>query len=299
MVSKLDLYRIFCQVGESKSFSEAARELYLTQPAVSQSIMQLERELDVRLFNRTPKGAELTQEGKLLYEYAHSALNLLRAGEQKLEEFKNVAVGELTIGVGDSISRYFLMPYLEKFHTTYPHIKFKIENGTTFELCELVKSGKADIAFCNLPVEDEQLLIEPCGSIQDTFVYGEKYEKVMQQKVTFEQLQKVPLIMLESKSNSRQYVDSYAAKWGVALEPEFELGSHDLLLEFARTNFGVACVIREFAQESIDTGELREVELAHPIPSRQIGLCSLRSVPLSPASERFVQIVRDESRLFT
>src|SRR5690625_613463 len=108
MVSKLDLYRIFFQVGESKSFSQAAKALYMTQPAVSQAIMQLERELDIRLFHRTPKGAFLTNEGSLLFEYASSALNLLHVGEEKINEFKNLTAGELKIGVGDTISRYFL-----------------------------------------------------------------------------------------------------------------------------------------------------------------------------------------------
>lgn len=83
MVSKLDLYKVFCQVGKCESFSQAARELYMTQSAVSQSIMQLEKELDIRLFNRTPRGVSLTSEGSLLFDYATSALNLLNVGEEK------------------------------------------------------------------------------------------------------------------------------------------------------------------------------------------------------------------------
>ncbi|MEH7388838.1 LysR family transcriptional regulator, partial [Bacillus sp. JJ1474] len=90
MVSKLDLYKVFCKVGNCKSFSKAAKELYMTQPAVSQSIMQLEKELDTRLFNRTPKGVTFTDEGKLLFEYTHSAINLIDVGEEKILEFKNL-----------------------------------------------------------------------------------------------------------------------------------------------------------------------------------------------------------------
>lgn len=89
MISKLDLYKIFCKVGKRKSFSKAAKDLYMTQPAVSQAIMQLERELDIRLFNRTPKGVSLTNEGSLLYEYVNSALKLIDVGEEKILEFKN------------------------------------------------------------------------------------------------------------------------------------------------------------------------------------------------------------------
>ena len=174
MVSKLDLYKVFCKVGKSESFSKAAKDLYMTQPAVSQAIMQLERELDTRLFNRTPKGVSLTNEGSLLFEYANSAINLIHVGEEKILEFKNLTTGELKIGVGDTISRYFLLPYLEAFHNRYPNIKFNIVNGTTLELCSILKSGGVDIAICNFPIDDPTLELRPCIDIQDTFVYGEK-----------------------------------------------------------------------------------------------------------------------------
>ena len=291
MMIKLDLYRIFYEVGKYASFSKAAEALYLTQPAVSQSIRQLEEQLEVRLFNRTTKGVHLTKEGELLYEYAQSAIHLLEAGERKLDELKGVAYGELAIGVGDAISRYYLMPYLAQFHRLYPNIKFRLENGTTNELRQLLKQGDLDIALCNLPIEDEQLAIVPTFDVQDVFVYGEKYQKLLEGVVTYEQLAKLPLIMLEGKSNSRQYVESYLKLKGVDIEPEFELGSHDLLLQFAKTNFGVAAVTREFATEYFREGSLREVQLEEPIPQRQIGICYLNTVALSPAAERFYNIV--------
>ncbi|MEI2400806.1 LysR family transcriptional regulator, partial [Paenibacillus phytohabitans] len=121
MIGKLDLYNVFTVVAKNGSFSKAAKDLFMTQPAVSQSMMQLERELDIRLFNRTPKGVTLTNEGKLLFEYVHSAMNLLNVGEEMILEFKNLTKGELRIGVGDTISKYFLLSYLEIFHTEYPN----------------------------------------------------------------------------------------------------------------------------------------------------------------------------------
>ena len=172
MITKLDLYKVFCQVAKSKSFSKASKELYMTQPAVSQAIMQLEKELDIRLFNRTSKGVSLTNEGSLLFEYANSAISLINVGEEKILEFKNLTMGELKIGAGDTISKYFLLPYLETFHNKYPNIKFKIINGTTIELCSLIKSGEIDIAVCNLPIKDSSLEMIPCREVRDIFVCG-------------------------------------------------------------------------------------------------------------------------------
>ncbi|GGA16551.1 LysR family transcriptional regulator [Psychrobacillus lasiicapitis] len=293
MVSKLDLYKVFWKVALSKSFSKAAKDLYMTQPAVSQSIMQLERELDIRLFNRTPKGVSLTNEGALLFEYVSSALNLIDVGEEKMLEFKHLTAGQLTIGVGDTISRYYLLPYLEAFHMKYPNIKFKIENGTTLELCSMLKSGVIDIAICNFPIEDTTLEQIPCIDIHDVFVCGEKYKSLFSQPISLDEVVKLPLILLEPSSISRKYVEDYIFSKGIKIAPEFELGSHDLLLEFAKINLGIACVTKEFSQEYIEKGLVYEVPLVEEIPKRSVGVCFLKSVSLSQASKKFVEIIEN------
>ena len=290
MASKLDLYKVFCMVGKHKSFSKAAKELYMTQPAVSQSIMQLEDELEIRLFTRTSKGVILTNEGKLIYEYANSAINLINTGEEKLLEARNLLIGDLKIGVGDTISKYFLMPYLEEFHKRYPNIKFKIINATTLELCSIVKSGEIDIAICNLPITDSALETKRCMEIQDIFVCGEKYKNKFQKPISFKELSKFPLILLESISLSRQYIEKYLLSNGISINPEIELGSYDLLLEFTKINLGIACVIREFSKEYLEKNIIYEVPLKASIPKRSIGICFLKSVPLSPASTKFLEI---------
>lgn len=291
MVTKLDLYKVFCQVGKSKSFSKASKELYMTQPAVSQAIMQLEGELDIRLFNRTSKGVTLTNEGSLLYEYVNSAINLINVGEEKILEFKDLTIGELKIGVGDTISKYFLLPYLEEFHNRYPNLKFKIINGTTLELCSLIKSGEIDIAICNLPIDDPSLEFITCGEVRDIFVCGEKYKGLTKKKISLEEMVKYPLIFLEPNSNSRKYVENFMLSNGIKISPEFELGSFDLLLEFAKINLGIACVVKEFSKDYLEQGLLYEVKVLEEIPSRSIGVCYLKSVSLSLASTKFVEIL--------
>ena len=293
MITKLDLYKVFSQVVKSKSFSKAAKELYMTQPAVSQAIMALERELDIRLFNRTPKGVSLTNEGSLLFEYINSAMNLIKLGEEKILEFQNLAIGELKIGVGDTISKYFLVPFLEKFHNKYPNIKFKINNSTTLELCELLKSGDIDIAICNLPIEDPSIESSSCFEVGDIFICGEKFKHLSRESIEFSEICKYPLIFLEPNSNSRKYVEKFLLSKGVKISPEFELGSYDLLLEFAKINLGVACVVKEFTKEYLDEGTIYQVKLKEDITRRSIGICHLKSVPMSIASTKFVEIINN------
>jgi DNA-binding transcriptional LysR family regulator len=295
MIAKLDAYRIFCEVAKHRSFSKTAKSLYMTQPAVSQVIMNLERELDTRLFTRTSKGVNLTNDGRLLYEYVNSAINLINVGEKKLAESRDLLTGEMKIGVGDTISRYYLLPYLEIFHNSSPNINLKIINRTTMELCAMLKSGEIDLAVCNLPVKDSALCIKKCIDIHDIFVCGEKYRHLCSSPVEIEDIAKLPLIFLERKSNSRQYVERYLASKGIKIQPEIELGSHDLLLEFAKYNFGVSCVIEEFSTEYLNKGQLYKIELTEEIPERAIGFCYLKSVSLSNAARKFVDITQERS----
>lgn len=292
MIGKLDLYRIFNVVSSNKSFSKAAQELYMTQPAVSQAISKLEKELDILLFHRTSKGVVLTNEGNLLNEHIKSALGIINAAEDKLLEFKSLKTGQLRIGVGDTISRYFLLPYLEKFHKGYPGIKLNILNGTTTEICDLIKSGKVDIGVCNLPIDEENLQVIPCKEIQDIFVCGEKYKTLTEKPVSFEYLMRMPLIFLEKKSNSRLFVEHFFEKKGFKFSPVFELGSFDLVLEFAKINLGISCVIKEFSKNYLESGELYEIQLVEEIPKRIIGLCYLENVPLTRAAKSFIELIK-------
>ncbi len=291
MILKLDNYRVFSQVAKDQSFSKAAKTLYTTQPAVSQTILNMEKELGTRLFTRTSKGVILTTDGQLLYEYINSAINLIELGEKKLSESLDLLTGEMKIGVGDTISRYFLLPYLEEFHSNSPNIKLKIINRTTLELLNLLKSGEIDIALCNLPVKDSALDIQKCSDVHDIFVCGEKYKSLCQSNISLEELTQYPMIFLEGKSNSRQYVEKYFLSNGIKIQPEIELGSHELLLEFAKYNFGISCVIEEFSKDYLNKGDLFKLKLTDEIPKRSIGFCFLKSVSMSAAARKLVSLI--------
>jgi len=292
MVGNLDLYRIFNIVSKNKSFSKAAKELYMTQSAVSQAIMRLEKDLEVQLFHRTPRGTVLTNEGKVLHEHVNSALGILDVAEEQMQQYKGLRKGELRIAVSDTISRYFLLPYLEEFHARFPGIKLKIMNGTTPELLEFIKSGEADVAVCNLPINDEQFRVIPCMEIHDIFVCGEKYKRISKEPISFNHLMKLPLIAFEKDTISRGYIDRFFKEKGFSISPVFELGSYELIKDFAKGNLGISCVVREFSRDYLEQGVVHEVLLEENIPSRHIGIVNLKSVPLSRAAEKFVSSIK-------
>jgi DNA-binding transcriptional LysR family regulator len=293
---KLDQYKAFNAVAKCSSFSLAASELYMTQSAISQQIKALEEALGVTLFIRGRNGATLTPQGKILFEYVQKALDLFTSAENNLAKLSELESGSLCIAAGDTISKHFLLPALEKFNTAYPKIKLQIINRVTSEAIELLKSGKADIAVINLPFEDDsakhgRLNIRSVHTIHDVFVAGTKFSQYQNEILSCKQISELPLIMLEEKSNSRLYVDGFFACKSITLQPEIELGSHDLLLEFAAANLGVSCVIKEFATDFFNSGKIFELKTDEFIPSRNIGICTLEEVTTSAATDKFLSFL--------
>ncbi len=296
MTAKLELYRIFCQVASSMSFSQAAHALFLSQPAVSQAVKQLEEQLGTQLFTRNSKGVSLTAQGQLLYEYASSALGLINSAEQKLLDMNKLTFGELRIGAGDLIIKHLLLDSLEEFHTQYPQIKLSILSRTSWESIELLQSGKIDIAFVNLPLSEENIQIHYTVSVQDIFVAGTRFDHLKKSPLSLSEVARLPLILLEQKSNTRSYVEKFFLSKGVSISPEIALASYDLLLEFARVNLGVSCVVREFAQQYLTSGELFEVPTKESIPKRNIAMISLKNVSLTPAAAQLLEIIIRKNR---
>lgn len=288
----LDLYRIFCIVVRLGNMSAAAKELFISQPAVSMAIKQLEDRLGSPLLVRSAKGVYPTAEGALLYTYLEQALGLIQTAEEKYTQMVNMEMGELKIGASDTVIANFLLPYLEKYHKKYPDINIKITNKTTYEALKLLRNGTVDVCFINLPIEQgEDLTVTPCIEIQDILVGGERYALLAQVGMELRDLCQYPLLMLEDLSNSRRYIDHYAKKHGVVMNPILELGSSDLLLSFAQINLGLTYVIKEFSQKYLDERKLFEIPVAPPVPKRNIGMVQLKNVAAPHCVQGFMGLM--------
>lgn len=288
----LELYRVFYHAAKEGSISRAARKLFISQPAVSQSIRQLEQKLGGSLFFRTPKGISLTTEGEALLKYIEPAVNFVMNGEKKFSEMRNLATGEINIGASDMTCKYYLLPYLEEFHRSYPGVRLHVTNGATPETIGLLKKGSIDFGVISLPVdEDENLLIKECMQIQDCFIAGEKYGMLMERELTIRELCTYPVLLLEKSTSTRRYMDDFARRHGCELTAEIELATSDLLVQFARRELGISCVVRNFAEEELEKGTIFEIKLKEKIPPRCIGLVRLKNAYLSSAAARFVSVL--------
>ena len=266
------------------------------QSAVSQSIKQLEAELQTRLFARNSRGVTLTADGRMLYEYVRSAMGLLETGEEKLSQSRDLQMGHLTIGASDTVTSQFLLPYLDRFHRQYPAIHIQIISGRSHKVLGLLQSGKVDIAFASTPQEGASLETFPCLATHSIFVAGAEYPCDFDHVYTLEEIARFPLILLERKASSRLYLEKYFLQNGLHLNPEIELGARSLLVDLAAIGFGVAGVTEEFVRRELESGRLRKLRTSFDIPPRSVDLCVLRDVPLTSAAQRFSDFIRESLR---
>ena len=295
MAVKLELYRVFKEVAETGNISLAAKNLYISQSAVSQSIKQLETALQARLFARSPRGVSLTWEGQMLYQYVRSALGLLATGEDKLSQAQQLLLGTLTIGASDTVTSFFLTPYLETFHHQHPGIRLKIVSGRSAKVLSMLKSGAVDIAFASSP-SDSSLTTWSCFATHSIFVAGGGYGCDFDHVYTQQEIADFPLILLERKASSRVFLEQYFLQSGITLTPEIELSSRSLLVSLAKIGLGVAGVTREFVQDALDSGEIRQLRTDFTIPARSVDMCTLREVSPTAAASAFMEMIRQGAR---
>ena len=240
-----ELYKVFYYVAISLSFSEASRKLFISQSAVSQSIKVLEKKLNQPLFIRSTKKVQLTPEGEILLRHIEPAMNLIKRGEMQILETGSLGGGQLRIGASDTICRYFLVPYLSRFHKEYPNIHIKVTNQTSIGCVDLLESGTVDLIFTNYPNSrlGHGCHIQFIKDFHDCFVASRKYYGELEhQTLSLKELLTYPILMLNRNSTTSEFLHSLFQQQQLDLVPEIELSSNDLLIDLATIGLGIAFV---------------------------------------------------------
>lgn len=292
MIGNLEYYKVFYYTAKYGSVTRAANELMISQPAVSQSLKQLEKSLGAALFVRSSRGVKLTGEGQLLYSYVESGYEQIVSGVEKIRQMQNLELGEVHIGASDMTLRFYLLPYLEKFHEEYPYIKVLVTNAPTPETLELLRAGRIDFGVVSTPFEaGDDIAASPVREIEDVFVAGRKFISYKNRMLDFRELEELPMIFLENNTSTRSYMDGMLAQEGVALQPEFELATSDMIVQFALRNLGVGCVVRDFAAEYLESGLLFELRFNRMIPRRTFSVVNSVRQTQSSAARKLLEIM--------
>lgn len=297
MENNLNLYYVFYTAAKHQNISLAAKELFISQPAVSKAVSKLEEHLQTSLFYRSSKGVRLTPEGEILYKQTDSAFSALKAGEEQLSRRKELGMGQLSIGVSNTLCKYILLPYLKDFIKEYPHIQISIECQSSYHTIEALRNGKADIGLIGEP-ENKNTDIEfiPVKEIQDGFVTTESYMENLKKRTpngndSATLLSNAVLMMLDKDNLTRQYIDNCLKHYGLFHVQMLEVSSMDLLIDFVKINLGISCVIEDFVKEELESGALIRFPLPFSIPKRKIGFASLKQTNPSASMKEFMEFL--------
>ena len=275
-----ELYKVFYHVAKTLSFSEASKELFISQSAVSQSIKVLEKRLGQKLFIRSTKRVRLTKEGEILFNHVEPAINLISLGETRILESKSLNGGQLSIGASDTICRYYLKPFLKEFHERYPNVHIKVVNGTSLKCVEYLKNGVADLIVVNTPNSalGQVGKVVPVKEFRDIFVADKKaFPKLINGVHELSELQKHPMMMLDKTSTTR----------------EIELASNDLLIDLARIGLGIAC-IPDYCIDEENEAELFVLKMKDSLPERGIAACYNDMGQTAESVFQFLNLLKSE-----
>lgn len=292
MKAKIEHYKIFKAVADNGNISSTAKELYLSQSAISQSVKTLEDSLGVKLFSRTPRGVQLTNDGHTLYEYVSGALSLLETGEVRLNESRELVRGELTIGASNTLTECYLLKYLKQYHRIYPGVKVRILNGTSKRVMSFLNNGTVDIAFATTNERDKRFESYMCFKTHTAFVAAADYPIDFSKTYNLKEISALPLILLEKEAGSRRFLEDCFLKKGLRLEPEIELASYELLISLAGIGLGIAGITEEFSGDALDKGIVKRLNLSTSLPERAVSMLSPKSGEVSMAARKFMDLIR-------
>ncbi len=291
-----ELYRIFYVVANNGNITKASEELNISQPAISKSIKKLEEQLGGQLFVRTKRGVILTEEGKEFYNYIKQAIEYINNAENKFTDLINLETGCIKIGISTTLTKEFLLPYLEKFHTLYPKIDIKIITSLTSDLITKLKSGLIDIVILNLNDKNygNDIDIIKCMKINDCFVVNSKYKNLINKEVSLKEINNYPLILQSKGSNTREFLDNIAKEKGIIFNPNIELASYSLVVEFAKIGLGIGYVTKEYIKDELNNKKLFELKTKEKIPSRYIGIALSKNHLPNFSTKKLIEIIRKD-----
>lgn len=294
MSVNFDYYKIFYHVAKCSSISSAAKQLYLSQPTVSYSISNLEKELGCTLFIRTKKGVIMTPEAEMLYKHVAKACEHIFQAEEEIREVKNLRKGIVRIGASIVTLNHYLLPFLEEFRDEYPQIHLKISNFTTPSAIRALKSNLIDFAIVVLNATSslDTLAVTALSDLQDIVIAGEKYAFLKNQELSLQDLNDYPLICMEQGTSTRKYLDEIFLSSGISLVPDIELATTDLILPMVERNLGIGLIPETFAKDGLDEGKVFQVHLKEKLDTRKICLIYNPDYPLSLSAHEFIEKIK-------
>jgi len=286
----LNLYKIFYEVAKNKSISAASKNMYISQPAISKAIKNLETDLGVVLFYRTLNGTVLTEKGKELFDYVEEAFNNFRAAEKKMNENKNLEKGSLSVGIPSHIASFYLMNKIVDFHEAYSKIDITVVNRPSSELLKLLENNEIDFVVDTMSFKDELdcFNVKKLKTFSHCFVALKEANFIEEKdEYTLKDLKNVPLILPVFHSSHRQHLDNLAKEKNVILENILSIETSELIYSMVKKGLGVGYILYDMVKDDIKKGKLKQIKVKEQLPEVSLNLI-YREKNLTEAPLKFI-----------
>ena len=293
MNTDYNLYKIFLYLYEEKSISKTASKLYVSQPAISYSLKELETQLGYTLFYRNSKGIEPTMEAKELYSYISTAFTILKDAEEHIKNLNNLNIGCVRIGVPSYLGSFFLEDVIYEFHKIYPGIQFEIIEDSVPNMLEMLEMRKLDLVFGTLPLDVkkniEKIVI---AKKKNCFAYSkDTYPTASISKL--EDLKKYPVLLPNKSSSIRLKLDELLESKNMNLDLLLESGSCEALLSSTRKGLGIGYFVEDYLMSQNDKDQFEVIKISENLPD--VDICSMYIEDFLTASGRkFVEMMQNK-----
>ncbi len=285
-----NLYKIFLYLYEEKSISKTATKLYVSQPAVSYSLKELETQLGYKLFYRNSKGIEPTEEAKELYTYVSTAFNIFNDAEEHLKNLNNLNIGCIKIGLPSELSISYLSEYIVDFRNKYPGIKFEIISSSSSNMLEMLETRKLDLIFDYLPVDTKRNISKiTLTKLNNCFVYNKKVLGNLNINEICD-LKNYSLLLPTKTLTTRKKLNEYLESQNINLIPTIESNNFETLFELVKNGLGIGYFIEDEIKNKIETDDYEIIEFKD-LPS--VDVCSIYIEEfLTTASKKFIESLK-------
>lgn len=279
----LQNYNYFYQTALIGNMTKAAESLYISQPALSKAISNLENLLGCQLFIRNPKGVTLTIEGEILFRGVKEIFSLMSETQNKISDIKKNRIFEVRIGVGRDIFSSYLLPRMKNFYALHPTARFRIDMLSSQLIIEALLDNRLDIGIMTQSLESDQIFSKKLFPITDCFITGEKYKNLTEtgSHSIYELINYFPIITLPKSSLTRKHMDSYLLDYGLVINPIHEVQDTNLIAKMVSANFGIGLVTENFVRNEIENKDVYKIPLIEKLPYRDVTLSWSKNLPLS------------------
>ena len=295
MNTDYNLYKIFLYLYEEKSISKTASKLYVSQPAISYSLKELENQLGYTLFYRNSKGIEPTLEATELYSYISTAFNIFHDAEEHIKNLNSLNIGCIRIGTPSHIGVFYLSKYIANFRKEYPGIRFEIICKSTSDMIEMLETRKLDLIVDTLPINSKKDVTKvTLAKLQNCFAYNKNTMKnVHINKV--EDLKNYPLILPSATSSIRLKLDEYMESHNTKLLPVLESWTTEIMLEMVRQGVGVGYFVKDVIDIQNDKDNFEVLSFDKDLPAVDV-CCVYINDFLTTASTKFIELLTKDKQ---